>query len=95
MMILYSPQFNLFGQKIFYTFEKDKVIAELDGKVDTFDFNGMPDGKANSIESDILGFSPVISAERVDNTLHLVLLNFIDSSATNEEKFPEWIEVLV
>lgn len=95
MMILYSPQFSLFGQKIFYTFEKDKVIAELDGKVDTFDFSGMPDGKADSIESDILGFSPVISAERVDNTLHLVLLNFIDSSATNEEKFPEWIEVLV
>lgn len=95
MMILYSPQFNLFGQKIFYTFEEDKVIAELDGKVDTFDFSGMPDGKADSIESDILGFSPVISAERVDNTLHLVLLNFIDSNATNEEKFPEWIEVLV
>lgn len=83
------------GQKIFYTFEKDKVIAELDGKVDTFDFNGMPDGKADSIESDTLGFSPIISAERVDNILHLVLLNFIDSNATDREKFPEWIEVLV
>lgn len=94
MMILYSPQFNLSGQKIFYTFEKDKVIAELDGKVDAFDFNGMPDGKADSIESDTLGFSPVISAERKEGVLHLVLLNFIDFDATEEEKYPEWQEVV-
>ena len=94
MMILYSPQFNLFEQKIFYTFEKDKVIAELDGKVDPFDFNGMPDGKADSIESDIFEFCPVVSAERKDGVLHLVLLNFIDFNASEEEKYPEWQEVV-
>lgn len=93
MMILYSPQFNFFGQKIFYTFEKDKVIAELDGKVDTFDFSGMPDGKADSIESESFDFNPVISAKKEDGILYLELINFIGEDATEEERFPEWFEV--
>lgn len=93
MMILYSPQFNLSWQKIFYTFEKDKVIAELDGKVDTFDFSEMPNGVADSIESESFDFNPVISAKKENNILYLELINFIGEDATYEERFPEWSEV--
>lgn len=92
MRVLYSPQFND-NERIKYTFEHDKVIAEKEKDIEVFDFNGMPDGKAENIESDVFEFCPVLSAERKEGVLHLELLNFIGFDATEEEKFPEWIDI--
>lgn len=93
MRVLYSPQFND-GEKINYEIKKDIVIVEIDGETEEFDFTGMPDGMASVLESDIFEFCPVVSAERKDGVLHLILLNFIDFDASEEEKYPEWQEVL-
>ncbi|MEN0666902.1 hypothetical protein [Caldifermentibacillus hisashii] len=88
MRVLYSPCYSD-GKKIEYQFAGEDVTATYDGKTDTFYFTGLPDGKAESIET-LLDINPILSAERVDGELKLVLLNFIGPDALDEEKFPEW-----
>jgi hypothetical protein len=65
-----------------------------------FDFSDLPNGeidrggKDNSKEIEtVLPVNPVISAKRVDGILHLELLNWINSNAPYESRFPEWVEL--
>lgn len=92
MHVLYSPQFND-NEKIKYAFEKNRVTVEINEQKEVFDFQGMTDGKAENIESDVFEFCPVLSAERKNGVLFLELLNFIGFDASDEECFPEWQEV--
>ena len=41
----------------------------------------------------VLEYNPILKATKVDGILSVELLNFISEDATEEEKFPEWIEV--
>lgn len=92
MKIKYSPQFNERDQ-LTYHFDDELISVTLNDQTETFDFTNMPNGKADSIESDVFEFCPVISAERSDGVLHLTLLNFIGFDATEKELFPTWEEV--
>ena len=77
-----------------FEFSGEMIIATFDGVSDTFDFTGLPDGEVNySMIETILAYSPIVSAKKVDGILSVELLNFISEDATEEEKFPEWIEV--
>lgn len=91
MRILYSPQVS--DRKLTYEFNNDVVTATLNDVTDTFDFRGMPNGVADSIESEVFDFNPVLSAKKENNILYLELINFIREDATEEERFPEWFEV--
>jgi len=90
MIIQYSPQVS--NRKINYTFEPDKIIAELNGVTDVFDFAGMPDGEAAEIET-TLEINPIIRAYKKDGIVHLMLLNFISADAAEIEKYPTEFEV--
>ena len=93
MRILFSPQVPAVeGQRIRYTFGNDVITADIDGQTDTFDFSEMPDGEAVSIET-TLPVNPVLSARRVDGVLEVVLLHWIGQDVSEEERFPDWIEV--
>jgi hypothetical protein len=96
--VLFSPQVNE-KDTLTYEFDGDKIIATFNGEVDEFDFTGMTSdgvalsyGKDPSIVSD-LPIQPVIDAVRVNGELKVTLLSLIKVNATEEEKFPEWIEV--
>ena len=91
MKLLYSPQVNT-GKKIVYSFGVDTIIAQYEGKTDTFDFSAMPDGEAGEIET-TLSLNPILKAERKNGILSVELLNFIDENATELEKFPLWTVV--
>ena len=91
MKVYFSPQVS--DERIDYTFENDVITATLNGVTETFDFSEMPNGVADSIESEVFDFNPVISAKKENGTLYVELLNFIDGDATEEERYPEWIEV--
>lgn len=75
-----------------YIYGTDTITAVIDQTSDTFDFSGMPDGQAKDITTN-LSRNPIVSVEREDGILSVVLLNPIGSDATEEEKFPEWTEV--
>lgn len=59
---------------------------------DTFDFSSMPDGIAQEINT-ILPFNPILRAERVDGVLSVELIKYVGPDATEQERFPEWMEV--
>lgn len=90
MKILYKPQRS--DENIEYQFNGDVITATYKGVTDTFDFSYLPDGKAENIDT-LLEINPILSAERIDGKLKIVLLNFIGPEATDEEKFPKWMEV--
>ncbi len=95
MMIYKSPQMN---EEIRYTysFEGECVIVLFgeDG-IDHFDFSGFKtDGevRVETIET-ILPINPIVSAKRIDGTLYVEVIHFIDNSSSEEDRFPEWKEV--
>lgn len=106
MKILYSPQRN--DQVLQYGFNGEEIhvihmkpTGEVDGEgnptyevlgEETFDFSEMPDGIMEEIET-TLQVNPIVSARRENGVLYVELLNFISENATEEEKFPQEIEV--
>ena len=92
MRVKFSPQ--VADERIKYIFERDKITATIGGVTDVFDFREFPDGEleVDSIETD-LPVQPIISARRVDGVLEVILLNWISTDASEEEKFPKWFEV--
>lgn len=94
MFIKYSPCVSFDGKCFTYVFDGEKIEVEFDGVSEIFDFEGFPDGEMDSfLVETALKYNPIISAKKVDGILSVELLNFISEDATEEEKFPEWIEV--
>lgn len=98
MKILFVPQVNEVDTLI-YEFVGDKIVATFNNEVDEFDFTDMPDGAiARSYGRDpeiisTISINPVIEVKREKGVLYATLLNFITLNATEEEKFPKWIEI--
>lgn len=91
MKVLFSPQVR--EDKIEYKFIENMVIVTYKDKSEEYDFSGMPNGLADSIESEVFDFNPVLSVKKENDILYVKLLNFIGEDATEEERFPEWFEV--
>ncbi len=96
--IFFSPQVS--DSQIEYSFIGESITAKIRDTEDVFDFSNLPNGeldrggKDNSKEIEtVLPVNPVISAKRVDGILHLELLNWINSNAPHESRFPEWVEL--
>ena len=94
MRIYKSPQVGTDEKRFEFEFSGETITVIFDGVSDTFDFTGLPDGKADySMIETVLEYNPILKATKVDGILSVELLNFISEDATEEEKFPEWIEV--
>ena len=94
MRIYKSPQVRADENRFEFEFYGEVVVATFDGVSDTFDFTGFPDGEVGySMIETVLEYNPILKATKVDGILSVELLNFISEDATEEEKFPEWIEV--
>lgn len=94
MKILFMPQFRD-EDKIYYQFGGEVVTVEYKGITDTFDFSEFTgDGELYifDVETD-LPFNPIVSAERKDGILYVRLIDFIPFDSTEEEIYPDWIEV--
>src|SRR5690606_40313482 len=90
MRVLFSPQRS--DDQIEYSFSGETITATIDEQSDTFDFSQMPDGEMVEVET-TLPVNPIISARRTNGVLEVVLLNFIGPDATENEKYPDWVEV--
>jgi hypothetical protein len=89
--IKYSPQFST--SRITYDLRGEVLTATLGtGESDVFDFSGLPDGRAEGIET-TLPVQPIVRAGRTTGILELELLKYIGLDASEAERFPNWIEV--
>ena len=94
MRILMSPQVMFEDKRFDFVFSGESITATFDGETDTFDFSGLPDGEVDfSTVVTTLAYNPIVIARRVDGVLSVELLNFISEDASDDERFPEWIEV--
>jgi hypothetical protein len=92
MRVLLSPVANP-GVKVKYSFDGEVITATIDNVSDIFDFSGFTeDGEAEGIET-TLPINPIGPVKRENGVLMVELANFIDKNATDEEKFPKWVEV--
>jgi len=94
--IYFSPQRS--DNKIEYSFNGEAVAARIGEAEDTFDFSALPDGELDRLDEEkrietLLPVCPIVSAKRVDGTLHLKLLNWIGRDAPYESRFPKWVEL--
>lgn len=76
---------------ISYEYNGDVVRVHLDGEVDEFDFSSMPEGIMKDVKT-TLKYNPIMSAKREEGILYLELLYFHGSNASEEERFPTWID---
>jgi hypothetical protein len=90
MNILYSPVRANF--EITYTFNNESITATIDEQSDIFDFSAIPNGILTEITT-TLPHNPIISAERKEGVLSVVLLNPIGVDATEAERNPEWMVI--
>ena len=94
MRIYKSPQVGADEKRFEFEFSGETITVIFDSVSDTFDFTGFPDGEVDySMIETVLEYNPILKATKVDGVLSVELLNFISEDATEEEKFPEWIEV--
>lgn len=89
MKILLSPVVPTVEKTIKYSFEQEKITAKKNDIVEKYDFNDLPNGRMESIDS---ALDVIQSAERIDGVLWVKLKNYIQADATHEERFPEWQE---
>ena len=100
MKIILSPQVRD-RNKIWYEVEENVITATIDGKTDTFDFTGMPNGELQLYNSDgksmietVLEEIPILGAEKTDGVLTVEILFSIDSNEQDERLlFPEPMSV--
>jgi len=97
MIIYMSPQVPNNEEEFEYSFDGEKIDIKLITKEeiyqDTFDLSTVPNGRLelSSVET-TLPLNPILEAERIEGELQVVLKNYIDEEATEEEKFPKWID---
>lgn len=99
MKILLVPQVPINEEdKITYSFNGNIVTANYKGIQDTFNFNGLPEGKLiidladETVKLSNMEHCPLVSAKKENGILYLELINYIPHNASYEERFPEWID---
>ena len=98
MRFIKSPQYRT-DAKFEYEIVGEVIVATLsvvgsDTISDTFDFTAFPDGELDVVTvSTSLPVPPILSANRIDGHLSVELLNYVDDSSTNADKYPEWVVV--
>jgi len=92
MKIYLSPQVNN-GEKFNYNFNGEIITVNYKNINDTFDFTTFPEGAEFMGIETTLVIDPIVNVKRENGVLFVTLLNFINSDATEEEKFPDWMEV--
>jgi len=96
MKIILSPQVRD-RNKIWYEVEENVITATIDGKTDTFDFTGMPNGELQLEDEEgeesvqtILPENPILSAKKVNGVLTVKILFSMDMDEKDERLlFPE------
>jgi len=62
--------------KVEYAIDNDVLIATINNTVETFDFAGLTEGRAEEIITDTLHINPIISAEKIGEIVNITVMQF-------------------
>ena len=68
--------------KAIYTIDNDILTVVIGETEETFDFTGLEEGTAEEIITEVLPINPIISAEKIGDTVNIKVIRFY----TFEEK---------
>ena len=98
MKIFLSPIRS--DKEIEYQFQNETITVTLNGEQDTLDLSFIKEGHFEMLNEDgtpklktTLPQNPIISIKRQNGELWVVVANYLGKNATEEERFPDWIEV--
>lgn len=72
--LIYSPQRADF--KAEYIVNNDILTVKIGDVAETFDFTGLEEGVAEEIIAEELPVNPVVSAEKIGNTINIKVIKF-------------------
>lgn len=72
-----TPQYSSF--KYTYEIEGDVLTLTMNKETEVLDLTELEDGKAESIELEVLPINPVVSIEKTGDTIEVTLIRFYDS----------------
>ncbi len=75
--IIETPQYATF--KYTYEIEGDILTLTMNEETEVIDLTGLEDGKAESIELEVLPTNPVLSIEKTGEVIEVTLIRFYDS----------------
>ncbi len=65
-----------FDKSVDYKIDNDKLIVEIDGIKEEFDFTGFEEGIAEEIEVEYLPINPIIDVKKEGNTVFIKACRF-------------------
>lgn len=68
--------------KVDYIINNDVLTVKMNDIVETFDFTGLQEGRAEEIIAETLPINPIIGAEKIGDTVNIKVIRFY----TFEEK---------
>ncbi len=75
--IIETPQYATF--KYTYEIEGDVLTLTMNKETEVFDLTDLEEGKAESIELEVLPINPVVSIEKTSEIIEVTLMRFYDS----------------
>lgn len=74
--IIETPQYSSF--KYTYEIKGDVLTLTMNEETEVLDLTDLEDGKAESIELEVLPINPVISIEKTGDVIEVTLIRFYD-----------------
>ena len=59
-----------------YIINNDILTVKINDKMETFDFTGLNEGIAKEIIVEVLPFNPILSAEKIGDTINVKVIRF-------------------
>lgn len=81
--IIETPQYSSF--KYTYEIEGDVLTLTMNEETEVLDLTDLEEGRAESIELEVLPINPVVSIEKTGEVIEVTLIRFYDSD--EKEKF--------
>ena len=72
--LIYTPQRS--DYRAVYIVNNDVLTVKIDGIEEVFDFTGLEEGVAEEIIAEELPINPVVSAEKIGETINIEVIRF-------------------
>lgn len=59
-----------------YIINNDILMVQINDTIETFDFTGLEEGIAEEIIAEVLPINPIISAEKIGDTINIKVIRF-------------------
>ena len=79
-----TPQRNDDVRELDYQIDGDVLTVKINDDEEVFDFRGLPDGIAESIEMENVKYNPIVEAKKIDGVVEVLAIRFYNEDERGE-----------